>query len=273
MSLRDDLDSITMNQTKGYKEESPDNYKEVESINEEILGESKPQETNASKRNNPFKNNDNIDTKKILTVVLILTAVVLLAFGGFKIYTYLSQDKGASFYQEIEEGDVAAFSYSMDERDLLRVNGYTADDIERFEIEERNPSELIKESESRRKELYDYEIKPYLDGASDKYKSLESMTWIGTGDMSPLILNTETINYEERYGSYNCDFIKIPPKGSQLFVKLDLMDFNKEIFMTMTPERYNELPESGNIVVVIEYNKYADDSILVTDVQEKDIKQ
>lgn len=270
MSLKDDLEGISMKQTKEYKEEAPSTEESIDEVNEVINNGGKKE------RPNPFKKEEDgenkLNPKKAIIGLGILILVVVVGFGATQISKKISSNKGASFLDDMED-EIASFKYDMEERELLRANGYTGDDIERYEVEEINPYQLIREAEARRKEINDNEIAPYLDGASDKYKELEAKTWLGTGPMSPNILNTEEVNYEQRYGSYNCDYEKIPPMGSQLFLKVHALDFNKVIFMTVTSERYNELEPEGNIVVDIEYNKYEDDSILVTNVYEKDIRK
>lgn len=279
MSLRDDLNSVVMQQTSDYKEEPTGNSSTKGNINTRELTDSvlaSPDEKKEKK--NPFKhkkdeNAELMDNKKKLIIAgsVIGGIVFLVCFGlGFH---YITKDRGTAWMQEIEEGELPTFEYSAEERAILRENGYTGDDIERFEVEERDYRSLVKEAEEARKLKYETEILPYLDGASPQYKELERLTWLGTGDMSSVILTSSEGQYEQRYGSYNCDYVKLPAKGSQLFIKLTLMDFNnKEIFMTVTPERYNELQDTGNIVVTIEYYRYSDGSILVHSVYEKDIK-
>lgn len=281
MSLADNLEDI-MKQTSDYREEAPggksseQSAKDVEKINEEILGGADATPNNKKKRENPFKHKDDEDggsnRKKFLIAIGGMLGVALLVGGLYAAYTYATRDRGTDWMQEVEENPAPAFQYSIEEREVLRANGYTADDIERFEVEERDPVQLVEEAKAARKAVYDEEIKPYLDGASPKFNELKELTWLGTGEMSSTILSSEEGQYEQRLGAYNCDYKKIPAYGSQLFVKLTLMDFDgKEIFMTVTPDRYNELSDTGNIVVTIDYYLYSDGSILVHDVFEKDI--
>lgn len=275
MSLRDDLNSIQMTQTKQYKEESPNKSSDTTNTSTtENKGASINEEApNKREAENPFNKArlGEISGKRWIQISAgVLIVVVVAVVIVFAVKSKGSSDEGADFLAELEAG---AFSYTVEERETLRDNGYTADDIERYEADERDPYSLVQEAEQRRQEIYDEEVKPILDGASPKYKALEKMTWLGTGVMSQQILNNEEGSYEERYGTYNTDYIKVDPHGSQLFIKLTLKELNnQDIFMTLTPSRFNELDKSGNIVVVIEYNKYADGSILVTDVQEKDIR-
>lgn len=279
MSLRDDLASITMDQTRDYREQSPQSgnssYQTEPSSND---GSSTEEGNSRRSPANPFKGENGeggalsalLGNKKFLLIglggLLVAGAIVAFATMGGE-----SEDQGADFLTEMEQ-QVSTFQYTVEERETLRNNGYTADDIERFQAEEADPYLKVQEAEQARKAKLEEEMKPILDGASPAYKKLEAMTWLGGTTMSQEVLNNAEGSYEERYGTYNVDYTKVEARGAQLFVKLILKEFNNQpIFMTMTATRYNELDQTGNIVVVIEYNKYADGSILVTNVQEKDI--
>lgn len=273
MSLRDELDEIQLKQTRDYQEQVSKSNTNSEAPS--LEGSNEKEIKNPFKKDKEFNQEgfsviNILGNKKALLVggIIILSVVI---FAVFMLSKLKPKDEGADFLNELEQ--VASFQYTVEERDTLRTNGYTADDIERYQAEEMDPYTLVQEAEASRKALLEKEMKSLLDGASPKYKQLESMTWLGTGSMSKEILNNVEGSYEERYGTYNCDYTKVEEHGSQLFIKLELKEFNnKAIFMTMNPSRYNELSKSGNIVVVIEYNKYNDGSILVTNVEEKDIK-
>lgn len=295
MALADDLNGLNdqpMHQTKNYKDQAPGGGKagpeDVSSVNDEILG-GDDVSTKSSKRKERSlpkagkKSDDSDDGVGIMSsgffqnklrLVLIGVGVILFIVLFIFAYQYFTRDKGADFMQGMEDGtDVAAFSYTMEERELLRNNGYTGMDIERYEVEERNPADLVSEAEAKRKEINDVELKPYLDGASEEFNTLKKFTWLGTGVMSPQVFTTDNTVYEQYYGIYNCDYTKVPAYGVQLFLRVELAEFNNQmIFMSVVPERYNELTESGNLVIDLRFNKYPDGSILVTDVKEKDIQ-
>lgn len=266
MSLRDNIEF--MKQGPNYEEESP---------NEDTTGSQPKSETkvDTSYKETIIKKDDSSSSKDssfkpdTLKLALVGIGVVAVLIGGYFIFKYATQDRGADFLNEVDSSQ-PAFKYSMEERAMLRNNGFTADDIERLEIEERDPYGAAKEAEDARKKKYEEEVAPYMDGASEEFKKLKEMTWIGGTPMSQEPLNPEAVS-EPWYGTYNCDYIKLPAQGVQLFLKLELTEFNTSVFMTVTPERYAKLPESGNIVVTVDYNKYSDGSIVVTNVYEKDI--
>lgn len=281
MALRDALNEINdteLTQTKDYREQGSKSQPTSSSDSTTTSTNGDIEESTKREVNNPFKRSEGegsgisglLSNKKVLLVgggviLVIIVVIVLLSSKPSSV------DEGADFLAELEQSSL--FQYTVEERDTLRTNGYTADDIEAYQAAETDPYTLVEEAKQKRKELNEEEMKPLLDGASPKYKQLEAMTWLGTGKISPQVIANAEGSYEERYGTYNCDYTKVEAHGSQLFVKLILKELkNQSIFMTLTPSRYNELDSTGNMVVLIEYNKYADGSILVTNVQEKDIK-
>lgn len=272
MSLKDSIEF--MKQGNEYEEETVESNNNTDSSSN-VIDNSSDTSIKRRKKDNPFKKDgyDSVSKKPILTLIGITIAIGVIASGSYFAYKKATEDKGADWLQEMEDGvEEAPFKYSADERSMLRVNGFTADDIERLEIEERDPYQAVKKAEQDRKEKYDKEIKPYLDGASEEFNTLKEQTWLGTGTMSEKILDMSE-HYSKKYGTYNCDYEKIPAYGSQLFLKLELDDFDTNVFMTVTSEKYQELQDSGNIVVTIYYNLYDDNSILVTDIKEKNIRE
>lgn len=271
MSLRDDLNSV-MKQTKDYKEESASktnkNNDKVKEINEEIKN-GKPKEKD------PFKSPSSkpsisLDKKKI-GIIAGIVIILIVAVFAFSSISKNKEEEVPDWLEEVEEG-VGEFEYTDSEIQLLRDNGYTGDEIERFQIEERDAYELAEEAEESRQAKYKSEIQPYLDGKSAKYKQLESYTWLGTGEMDKTILKKNS-SYEYYTGSYNCDYTKVPAYGAQLYLKLEIKELKTVAFMNIDADRYIQLSKKGNIVVKIDFHKYDNGSILITDITEKDITE
>lgn len=262
MSLRDDLNSVVMNQTDEYKEETQDGTPDNNS-NPNL-------KNNRRSKDNPFKGLIADKIKPSYIVIGIVIVIIVIVVAVFIPKTPNVSGDGITLDNGIEEN---TFKYNMDERDLLRNYGFTADDIDRLEVEETNPNAAVEEVISNRKEINDAELKPYLDGASDQFKKLKDMTWIGTGTMSPSVFSAVEGEFEQYSGTYNCDYVKVTPMGVQLFLKVILADFNNQaVFMMVNPELYNKLSDSGNLVVEIEFNQYTDGKILVTNISEKAIE-
>lgn len=279
MSLNDDLDSINMRQTKDYKDEavSSDIQKEIKDINEKIAQDDSS--SSEPKGENPFgkrfksskESNFNVKKLALISTIVVLVGAVGLYFGNM-LYGYITQDRGTDWMQEVEGEGTESFKYDLTERELLRNNGYNADDIERYEVEERDPYILVEEAKEARRLINEAEVKPYLDGASDEYKSLASMTWLGGSPISEEVLKGNEFDFEVTYGTFNCDYDKVPPRGSQLFLRLYLEEYKQYVFMSVNSKRYVELKDSGNIVINMDYNIYPDGSIIITNVEEKDIQ-
>ncbi len=82
-----------------------------------------------------------------------------------------------------------------------------------------------------------------------------------------LTYDEDTTQYGYYYEVMNVDYIKLPAKGHQLFIKF-FLENGDAVFMTVTPERYLELKESGNIVVRVSYTQTADGKRIITDMIE-----
>lgn len=208
-----------------------------------------------------------------LNIRLIAGAVLLVVViaAAFAIYNFFGRDQGADFMQDAESGEeIVAFSYTPDERDLLRENGYTADDIEKNEAWETDPYKLVEDAKAARQAVLDAEVKPIYDGASQAYKDLEASTWVGLPKMSNAVFD-DTVTYTKKYGTFNCDYTKVAAKGIQLFLKLDVKELKSSVFMTVSPDVYKKLADTGNIVVNIDYWEYSTGDYVITYVEQKDI--
>ena len=59
------------------------------------------------------------------------------------------------------------------------------------------------------------------------------------------------------------DYEKLPPKGYQLFIKVYL-NADSVFFMDISPERWVNMEETGNIVVNIQYTLTGDGKRIIT---------
>lgn len=259
MSLADDLQDLK--QTKDYQESGTDG------VQNDILAEgSSDVKESKSKREAPPVNFKIIGkiAAGIVGVIMIVALVMIL-----------SKPKAPDWTDEVDNTgfvEEPTFSYSEDEKALLRSNGYTGDEIEEYEFNERDALELVAEAEAKRKEVMDAEIGPYLNGGTEEFKRLQELTWVGGKEVDDNIV-TNNQSYKLKVGTFNCDYFKIPAYGSQLFIKCYLKDYNQPVFMSVTPERYSKLDEKGNIVIIVEFNEYPGRKICVTNVYEKNIKK
>lgn len=209
--------------------------------------------------------------KVIIIIAGIIITVLIAVIGAFAIKK--NNDKHAEeLLAMLEAEEEPDFMYSPDEIETLRTNGYTGKEIEQFELDGIPASRKVEEAELARKALYDAEIEPYLDGASDKFNELLEYTWLYGPDLTYDVNQADTTWYRKNM-TLNLDYDKVPAKGIQCFVRLTLKqrtDENEPIYMFMMidPIRYSEIPQSGNIVVYVEYF-VTDQGTIITKLEEK----
>lgn len=163
-----------------------------------------------------------------------------------------------------EEYTDFVFEYTNQEKEALRLAGYTGREIEEFEFLEKDANTLVEKAAEDRKKQYEKEILPYFNAASDEFKELWENSWLGQAD---LVYDQDTTQYAYYYEVMNVDYVKLPAKGHQLFIKF-FLENGDAVFMTVTPERYLTLKDSGNIVIKVSYTQTADGKRIITDTKE-----
>lgn len=186
----------------------------------------------------------------VFAVVVLITVIVV----GSSSAKRKKAEEEQHALELLEEEETYVYRYSSDEIRDLRLAGYTGDEIDMYEADEWDVQDLVKSAEAARKAMYEEEILPYFNSASDEFKLLWRDTWVGQDDFD--LGDDESFDYFEE--TVNVDYTKLDPKGHQLFIKYYLVNDSNACFMTVTPERYLELEESGNIVLRIKYTKTSD---------------
>lgn len=157
------------------------------------------------------------------------------------------------------------FKYTADELANLRRVGYTADEIESFQAQQLEPQPLITQAEMDKEAWAQQFVAPYFDTASEEWHSVIDTTWYGLNKVESY--DTDYTMYQNISYTLNADYDKVPAYGHQLFIKIHLNE-TSYAFMTVTPQRYAELAQSGNIVVVITYTKTGDGQSFITSMVE-----
>lgn len=156
----------------------------------------------------------------------------------------------ASDETEAETQPTFSVTYTSAELKALRKWGYTASELEIASRDGLTPQELVDSARADREEAQKEALAAVSDTASDEYKKLLNQTWLGG---EPLDVSQFTADYvyntEER--TEIADYEKCDPHGEQCFIKVYL-DNGDAAFMQVTPQRFNELPDTGNMVVVID---------------------
>lgn len=171
--------------------------------------------------------------------------------------------------QTEEELDLS--SLSTEDQITLRKLGYTGDEIALALDAGFDTAALVEHA----KELHDAESKESLkrmsDAASEEFRYLLEFSYFGQPGYEFVDHSNDYFGtYDYFMDSYivNADYVKCPTYGSQLQLKCRVAE-DLEVFYIVTPERFAELPDNGNIVLEVTYTKYGDNRY-VTDVRETD---
>ncbi len=145
------------------------------------------------------------------------------------------------------------FAYTSDELNQLRAMGYTGTEIEEFQSYGYDFEYLAELAEDAREAYIEEKVKPLFDTASEEYKQNYYNTWLGMPLREDMDLFRDDVgNMQE---TRNLDYEKVPVHGYQVFLKvyLDDREHAEYFFMQVSPERYVQLNDSGNIVVTYTY--------------------
>ena len=155
--------------------------------------------------------------------------------------------------------------YSADEVEQLRSVGYTGDEIE-------SSSEMGIDYYT----LYDT---AYNDKAQKEADIIKEQGRRGSAAYKEITRNTFLVNNLASYSLDKAveyadsfvhkevvDYQKLPVRGRQLFIQAKLPK-GPYVFFTVTPFRYNQLPDSGNIVIEISEQNVGKKKV-ITNVQE-----
>lgn len=161
------------------------------------------------------------------------------------------------------------FEYDAAQVAELRRYGYTGDEIEEFESNQMDYNFAIEnaqlEMDNLLKDRYLELREEAITNGSDTYKKLVGDTWlqgvpreVSYGPDAGCMLNEKTLNV---------DYVKLPARGDQLWLKLTLPDGTIN-FMLIDPIRYSSLASKGNIVVNISEYVMDDGATFVYNIQE-----
>ena len=134
----------------------------------------------------------------------------------------------------------------------LRKYGYTGDEISVAQRMGIPLEDLIYHSDEMMQAAAEEAALAAEDVNSDSYKEMKKFSIFSLKAFKfenyegrPETLKTDSI-------VVNADYEKCPTRGYQLFLKIKFAE-NAYVFHAITPERWNVLPQTGNIVVRIRY--------------------
>ncbi len=138
----------------------------------------------------------------------------------------------------------------------LKALGYTGDEIEAAQSSGADLHAMVESAEKLRDEEAKKALVRMSDSASEEFQQIVNHSIF----CLPEVEFPETRNDPNRYsidGSYtvNADYEKMETRGYQLYLKLKIAN-DTYTFMTIAPMRWSEIPDTGNMVVKINYTVF-----------------
>jgi flagellar basal body-associated protein FliL len=198
-------------------------------------------------------------------VIIIIAVLFLLLVTAVMFTTRKSDDKQQPQDSDIETSPaVKGLEYTPEEIYELQLRGYTMSQIKQAAEDYIYAEDLIAEKDAEIEKKRKEREAALADVNSPAYKALLAQTPLG----EPGVAFPKDIAHAEPvvFIRENVDFVKLPTHGEQLFLKLTRPNGN-HLFMGITPERWRELPDSGNIVVDFLSTKYGNNEY-ITDIKE-----
>lgn len=149
-------------------------------------------------------------------------------------------------------------SASSEDQIILRRMGYTGDEINWCLSNGFSIDDMVAAAQ----EKYDQEASDALvrmsDSASDEFRYIVDMTYFGQpGSVFESQKDLDVTEKQWDSGMYrvNADYIKCPTYGTQLQLKCKVSE-DEYVWYSVTPQRWDELPAKGNIVLQIDWTTY-----------------
>ncbi len=206
---------------------------------------------------------ENIDTdvpeeskKKLIIIIAdIVIVVILVIVLVFMFKGKLVKKESVEVSTEEETTEIPKFEYTYDEYERLRTAGFTASEIEDFELQEiADIDTLINEAEEKRKKKFLETYKAFIREANEspdsQYTYLMANTYLGLPPQEIDLNSTAEDYYSE---TRNVDYWKMPLQGYQPLVKVRIMPEDVVLYVNIKPENYALLRDSGNMVISYDF--------------------
>lgn len=208
-----------------------------------------------------------VDPQKSKTIKMIMAGVIGLLVVGVIVGALIKTNniKTEEDIPEVEESSISLFSYTGEEVEALRSYGYTGGEIEINEVDCIPAEELINKAKqainSRLLEQYTELRDNTKIAGSEEYMRLLDDTWLAGPIREVKTASSGVVIPEVK--RENVNYKKIAPHGNQLFIKLTL-DNGTFLFMVVSPKRYQELPESGNMIITYTEEDWQDETFITS---------
>lgn len=258
-SLRDRM--LNENRADAMRQEAQQKEQE---LSEEIIEEEEDEEYGSESGNK----------KKIIVIVcaivfaLICIIVIVASLAGKgkdkEVEEQSTEVVEQPVYDDfiIEEEPVQNFlavTYDFEQVQQLRAAGATQEQIDEWQVTGVDYNYVYLTMLDR---YYGWQLSnvlPTYDMASPEYKAVIDQTWMSLPLRSDIAEWTEDKYLAYSYDAQqNLDYEKIPPYGNQLFLKvyLDADTHDSWFFLNITPQEWNMLDDSGNVVVDYTYETH-----------------
>ena len=161
-------------------------------------------------------------------------------------------------------------SGEVTEEDLRKL-GYTGDEIELAIQMGTSFEELAEEAQALRDEEAKEALIRMSDSASEEFQMIanNSIFCMPKTSFESYDQEASTSTYVASSYTVNADYVKVPTYGYQLLLKCKIAN-NTYVFYNVTPEQWDRLPESGNIILEISYTLYGTTStrLYITNIEE-----
>ena len=192
--------------------------------------------------------------------------------------TAVTSDSGWSGFVVLSgQTPTASGEQELDIVTTLRKLGYTGDEIQAAQASGADLNAMADEARKLQDEAAKEALIRMSNSASEEFQYLLNYSIFNL----PKIEFPQTENTFDRVmkdGNYivNADYEKLDTYGNQLIVKLKIAN-NTYAFMVISPDRWSTLPDTGNMVVRINYTlfgmKNTSIEMYITSIEEIDVTQ
>lgn len=243
---------------------NPAMQQKEEELSDEIISDEVEEETGAESRG---KKGPVIVIALIIVLISAIILIVAFTSKGKKEEADVTDETAATDVIEetpieqepIEQESIFKTTYDYDQIQNLLAAGATNEQVTMWQDNGVDYSYVYYTMLDR---YYGWQLDntlPTYDMASPEYKEIIDDTWMS------LPKRTDTAEWtEDKYLAFaydirqNLDYEKVEPYGNQLFLKvyLDADTHDSWFFLNVTPQEWNQLDESGNVVVDYTYQTH-----------------
>lgn len=255
-SLRDRMLSESKSETvrKEYEQKEED-------LSEEIIEEEEEEDYGTEKKGKTGK----IIIAIIAVLALVVIGLMIFAGGKDKEETQVEEDVVAQepvIIQPVEEvtieENIFSVTYDFEQIQNLIAAGATAQQVDEWQ---KNGVKYEYVYYTMMDRYYGWQLTntlPTYDIATEEYKNVINQTWMSLPKRNDIIEWTEDMLAYEHQVRQNLDYEKVEPYGNQLFLKvyLDASTHDSWFFLNITPNEWNLLDDTGNVVVDYVYQTH-----------------